>query len=89
MSVLVEDTAGKIRNRPIHPRLARILVAAGDLAGVEIVRVTSGGQMSLAEAKAKGATIVPGTKKWRLPGGRIVRTGSTRHDDVDGQRSGI
>ena len=80
MTVVIEDTAGKIRNRPVDPRLRRILVAAGQSSNVDTVRVTSGGQMRLAEAKARGATRVPGTSKWRLPGGRIVRTGSTRHD---------
>lgn len=81
MTILIEDTSGKIRSRPIAPRLRRILIAAGELTGVDTVRVTSGGQMSLADAKARGATKLPNSEKWALPNGKIVRTGSTRHDD--------
>ena len=81
MAMLIEDTTGKIRNRPVHASLKRILTAAADLSGIDIVRITSGGQLSIADAKAQGAKIVPGTKKWKLPNGRIVRTGSTRHDN--------
>src|SRR5688572_16521060 len=35
---------GKIRDRPIIPELERILERAADAAGVDVVRVTSGGQ---------------------------------------------
>ena len=37
-------TAGKIRDRPINGRLRRVLLAAAADAGVDVVRVTSGGQ---------------------------------------------
>jgi hypothetical protein len=37
-------TAGKIRDRPINGRLRRVLLAAAAAAGVDVVRVTSGGQ---------------------------------------------
>ena len=81
MAKFFEDTTGKIRSLPVNSTLKRILIAAADMSDVDTVRVTSGGQMSLAEAKAKGAKLVPNSKKWRLPSGRIVRTGSTRHDN--------
>lgn len=80
MTDLIEDTVGKIRSLPISARLRRILLAAGELAGVDTIRVTSGGQMPLATALAKGAKKISGSR-WRLPNGKIVRIGSTRHDD--------
>lgn len=80
MTDLVEDTSGKIRSRPISQRLRRILIAAGDLTGVDTVRVTSGGQMAFADAIAAGATK-DDRGVWRLPNGRRVRIGSTRHDN--------
>jgi hypothetical protein len=36
--------AGKIRDRPINDRLRRVLLAAAQEAGVDVVRITSGGQ---------------------------------------------
>lgn len=44
MIPVIEDTAGKIRDLPITPRLKRILAFAGSIAGIDEVRVTSGGQ---------------------------------------------
>lgn len=44
MARLVEDTAGKTRDRPIDPALRKLLVKAAGTAGVDLVRVTSGGQ---------------------------------------------
>lgn len=82
MVQIIEDTAQKIRNLPISHRLRRILAAAWHLTDVDTVRVTSGGQMARATAIAKGATI-DSDGVWRLPNGRAVRIGSTRHDDGD------
>ncbi len=82
MTDVIEDTAGKIRNQPISARLRRILTAAGQLAGVDTVRVTSGGQMGLANAISLGAKKIS-RSRWRLPDGKIVRIGSTRHDNGD------
>lgn len=80
MTELIEDTATKIRRWPISSRLAQILLTAGQMVGVDTVRVTSGGQMRLSTAIAKGATK-GSDKVWRLPNGKKVRIGSTRHDD--------
>lgn len=80
MTDLIEDTSGKIRKLPISPRLRRILIAAGELSGVDTVRVTSGGQMALGRAISLGAKKIS-KSRWQLPDGRIVRIGSTRHDD--------
>jgi peptidoglycan hydrolase-like protein with peptidoglycan-binding domain len=44
MSVIVEDTKGKIRDRPIAPELREILLRAAEAADIDVVRVTSGGQ---------------------------------------------
>jgi hypothetical protein len=41
---IIEATAGKTRDLPIKAKLREILLQAGIEAGVEIVRVTSGGQ---------------------------------------------
>jgi hypothetical protein len=81
MTIVVEKTAGKIRSRPIDPQLFRILKAAGELSNVDTVKVISGGQMSLSETKKRGGVRIKNTRKWRLPNGKIVRTGSTRHDN--------
>lgn len=44
MVPVIEATAGKIRDLPIAPRLKQILSFAGSVAGIDEVRVTSGGQ---------------------------------------------
>lgn len=44
MASLIEDTKGKIRDLPIDARLRSILIKAADAAGVDVVRVISGGQ---------------------------------------------
>ncbi len=44
MAQVIEDTKGKIRDLPIAEKLSQILAAAADDAGIEVVRVTSGGQ---------------------------------------------
>ena len=41
---IVEDTKEKTRNKPINEKLKRVLREAGKAAGVDTVRVTSGGQ---------------------------------------------
>jgi hypothetical protein len=46
MAIIDESalTAAKIRDMPISAELRRVLLAAAHEAGVEIVRITSGGQ---------------------------------------------
>jgi len=54
---VIEDTKGKIRDLPIQPKLRDILREAGEEAGVDIVRVTSGGQARLGSGgKRTGST---------------------------------
>jgi hypothetical protein len=47
MARVIEDTTGKIRDMPIAAALHQILSDAGGVAGIDIVRVTSGGQAAL------------------------------------------
>jgi len=57
MAQLVEDTRGKIRDLPIADSLRALLLAAADSAGVDVVRVTSGGQAKLGTpGKRTGST---------------------------------
>lgn len=72
------NLSGKTRNQRISPKLESALSFLPEM-GVTM-HVGSGGQMSLAEAKAKGA--VKKGKVWYL-NGTPVRTGSTRHDHGD------
>jgi len=51
MTIVVEDTRGRIRNLPIDLRLKDILIKSGEHASVDKVRVISGGQC------AKGTCI--------------------------------
>jgi hypothetical protein len=44
MAKVIEDTKGKTRDLPIAAKLRQILSEAADQAGVDVVRVTSGGQ---------------------------------------------
>lgn len=44
---VVENTAGKTRDLPIVPRLRQILSFAGSVAGIDEVRVESGGQCAI------------------------------------------
>ena len=44
MAIVREDTKGKIRDLPIHDTLRAVLIEAADAAGIDVVRVTSGGQ---------------------------------------------
>jgi hypothetical protein len=44
MAIVVEDTKGKIRDRPIASSLRDVLLQAAEAADIDIVRVTSGGQ---------------------------------------------
>ena len=44
MARLVEDTKGKIRDRPIQDSLRVLLIEAATRSGIDLVRVTSGGQ---------------------------------------------
>lgn len=57
MAEVIEDTKGKIRDLPIDEKLRQILAAAADDAGIEVVRVTSGGQAKKGTAgKRTGST---------------------------------
>jgi hypothetical protein len=57
MATLIEDTKGKIRDLPIAPTLRQILLAAATVAGIDQVRVTSGGQAKLGTpGKRTGST---------------------------------
>lgn len=57
MTQVIEATKGKIRDLPIQPKLRQILLEAGEAAGVDIVRVTSGGQARLGSGgKRTGST---------------------------------
>lgn len=54
---LIEDTRGKIRDLPIASRLRALLLAAADSAGIDVVRITSGGQAKLGTpGKRTGST---------------------------------
>lgn len=44
---VVENTAGKTRDLPIFPRLKQILSFAGSVAGIDEVRIESGGQCAI------------------------------------------
>lgn len=44
MARVIENTAGKIRNKPIQAKLKAVLIKAAEAAGVDTVSVTSGGQ---------------------------------------------
>lgn len=81
MSQVIENTHGKIRNQLIKNRLKRILAEAGNMAAVDVVEVTSGGQMSVSAAIAAGGVLVDAQRRRYRVNGRIVRTGSNRHDD--------
>lgn len=57
MTQIIEATKGKIRDLPIQGKLRTILLAAGKEAGIDIVRVTSGGQARLGSGgKRTGST---------------------------------
>lgn len=57
MTQVIEATKGKIRDLPIQAKLRDILIAAGKEAGIDIVRVTSGGQARLGSGgKRTGST---------------------------------
>ncbi|XWN29927.1 MAG: SH3 domain-containing protein [Devosia sp.] len=51
------------------------------MAGIDLVEVTSGGQMSVSAAIAAGGVLVDARRRRYRVNGRIVRTGSNRHDD--------
>jgi hypothetical protein len=54
---VVENTAGKTRDLPIVPRLKQILSFAGSVAGIDEVRVESGGQCAIGTcSKRVGST---------------------------------
>lgn len=44
MPKVIENTAGKTRNKPIQAQLKAVLIAAAKAAGVDTISVTSGGQ---------------------------------------------
>lgn len=78
----VRQTQGGIRNQPISAELERVIAAAAEQVGVDVI-IASGGQMSKREAESQGATTwtnSSGQRVWRL-NGRDVRIGSTRHDN--------
>jgi hypothetical protein len=57
MARVFEDTVGKIRDKPIAETLKLILAEAGDAVGIDLVRVTSGGQAKLGTpGKRTGST---------------------------------
>jgi hypothetical protein len=57
MTQVIEATKGKIRDLPIQKKLRDILLAAGEEVGIDIVRVTSGGQARLGSGgKRTGST---------------------------------
>lgn len=57
MVQLIEDTNGNVRDLPIAARLRTLLLAAADAAGIDVVRVTSGGQAKLGTpGKRTGST---------------------------------
>ncbi len=57
MVEIVEDTEGKIRDRPIHPKLRAVLEAAGNAAGIDTIRIVSGGQAKIGTpGKRTGST---------------------------------
>lgn len=52
-----EDTQGKIRSGPVNSKLKELLISAGEEAGVDLIRVTSGGQCKLGVcSKRTGST---------------------------------
>lgn len=78
----IRQNQGGIRNLPISAELERVIAAAAEQVGVDVV-IASGGQMSRREAESQGATTwtnSSGQRVWRL-NGRDVRIGSTRHDN--------
>lgn len=81
MTQVLEKQTGKIRNQPITGRLKRILLEAGEMARVDIVEVTSGGQWSVSAAINAGGVLVDARRRRYRVNGRIVRTGSSRHDN--------
>ncbi len=72
-----KDVAG-IRRKSLDSDVRTALEYAAERNGI-MVEVVSGGQMSIEEAKKLGAVKVG--KRWQLPNGQFVRTGSTRHDE--------
>lgn len=44
MARVVMNNKGKIRDKPITPKLTAVLIAAAEKAGIDVVSVTSGGQ---------------------------------------------
>lgn len=57
MVTIIEDTAGKIRDLPIHPTLRTVLEAAGNAAGIDTIRIVSGGQPKIGTSdKRTGST---------------------------------
>lgn len=56
MANIVEDTKGKIRNLPIQQKLREVLNLAADTAGIDTVRVTSGGQPPAPDGPRVGST---------------------------------
>lgn len=73
--------AGKIRGQTLNEKTEAQLRYISQMAGVEM-DVISGEQMDLQQAIAMGARQVG--KQWVLPNGKVVRTGSTRHDESTG-----
>lgn len=73
--------AGKIRGQTLNEKTEAQLRYISQMAGVEM-DVISGEQMDLQKAIAMGARKVG--KQWVLPDGKVVRTGSTRHDESTG-----
>ncbi len=82
MSQVIENQRGKIRNQQIKNRLKRILEEAGDMVGVDLVEVKSGGQMSVSTAIATGGVLVDAQRrKYRRAKAneRIIGSAPTHH----------
>ncbi len=56
MVKIIEDTTGKIRDKPIQPTLRELLRLAADKAGIDTVRITSGGQPAAPDGPRLGST---------------------------------
>ena len=83
MARVIENTAGKIRNKPISPALKAVLIKAAETAWVDTVSVTSGGQDVLGQGTRRtGSTRHDGGKAADL---QLIKGGSVL--DFDAQRA--
>ena len=74
------DIGGKIRSIPVSKTFQRQVTSIVRQLGPEYdIKVTSGAQMSIEDARSLGARR-NSRGQWALPNGLVLRTGSTRHD---------